>query len=194
MALTIEDGTIVSNANSYVTAAEAETFFDNRFETLWTDTADDDAKDAALVRAALYMRQKWRLRWMGSLVNAAQAMDWPRRGVPVIDFFDPFYENLHVPLDFQDTRYLGESEIPTEVKQAQMLLALYALATDGQTNVTLQGALGRMTKREKAGSLEVEYFGSDQGGDQRMITIYWEVQEMLRPFLKSNANGTVLRS
>lgn len=190
MALTVEDGTVVAGANSYVTAAEADTYFENIGETLWTQTAGDEAKEAALAKAASYMQQKYRLQWKGSRVEAFQSLDWPRRGVDVPDFFDPFYRQVNVPLQFQDTVFIGENVIPEEVKQAQMLLALATLDSAGASSTNLQPSLGRLTKREKVGSLEVEYMDPGQGGQSRQTTYYWDAENLLSPYLRPSRGHT----
>lgn len=190
MTLTVEDGTVVAGANSYVTVAEADTYFENLGEALWTSTATDEGKEAALAKAASYMQQKYRLSWKGSRVEAFQSLDWPRRGVDVPDFFDPFYRQVNVPLQFQDTVFIGENVIPEEVKQAQMLLALATLDSAGTSTTNLQPSLGRLTKREKVGSLEVEYMDPGQGGQSRQTTYYWDAENLLAPYLRPSRGHT----
>ena len=66
--------------------------------------ADEDQREFALIKAADYLEQKYRLLWKGSRAQSTQRMSWPRRGVDVPDFFDPFYRDLsNIPLSFQDT-------------------------------------------------------------------------------------------
>ena len=166
MSLTVEDGTNVAGANSYTTRAEFTTFMADRGETVIAE-ADNDQKDFALIKATDYMEQ---------------VLSWPRRGVDVPDFFDPFFRDLgNVPLSFQDTLFIPENEVPYEVKVAQMLIAKETFAGAESTGV-LQPALGRVTKREKLGVLEVEYFNSADGST-RQTTRYWDAQKTIEPFL-----------
>jgi hypothetical protein len=82
MTLIVEDGTLVANADSFVTVAEFKTFAASRGVTASAE-ADDDQVEVALRKAAQYMQQKFRLMWRGSMVEATQSLSWPRRGVPV---------------------------------------------------------------------------------------------------------------
>ena len=193
MTLTVEDGTIIANANSYVSVADADTFFTDMGETKWTVTAtavSPQQKEAALIQAAQYLQQKYRMRWKGSRVDAFQSLDWPRRGVDVPDFFDPFYRQVNVPLAFIDTLYLGEDYIPVEVQQAQMWLALEVMDATGQATVTLQPKYGRKTKREKAGPLEVEYMTAEEGGTPTQTTNYWNADRLIKPYLRPSSPHT----
>ena len=198
MTLIVEDGTRVSGANSFVTVAEADAYFEARIDTTWTD-ADDEQKERALVLAADYMTQAWRLLWNGSISDGTQALAWPRRGVPVPDFFDPFLKQGNVPLAFQDTYFIpeeGTGSIPQEIKDAQFLLARAQLDSSGNATVTLQTSLGRLTKREKVGSLEVEYMGPNDGGNSRQTQLYWDAYKRAEPFFKPDRGrvGQLTRS
>ena len=191
--LVVEDGSIVPGANSYVTVAEADAFFQDQFDAVWIG-ANDANKKTALIKAGFYMQAKYRMRWHGARVDAYQSLDWPRRGVAIPDFFDPFYRNIFVPAGFETTLFVAENVIPNEVKHAMCILARATMDSAGVSNIVLQPALGRVTKREKLGELEVEYFEGSAG--QRLQTVYWDAQELLRPFLRSESytTGTVVRS
>lgn len=192
--LVIEDGTVLNGSprpNSFVTEDEFRDYYALRND-LNASEADAEAVCAAIVFAWDYLNQNYRLRFVGSLVNVGQAGTWPRRGVPVPDFFDPFYRNTNVPWDFRYTVFIPENEIPVEVKEAQILLARASL-TGSSTQEALQGSLGRVTKREKLGDLEVEYFGTE-GGGQRQTTLYWDAEKRLEPYLQPRNVGTVVRS
>ena len=195
MTLIVEDGTIVASAESFVTVAEFKTFATNQGVTAAAE-ADDDQVEVALRKAAQYMQQKFRLFWRGSMVDATQRLSWPRRGVPVVDFFDPFYTNASVPLSFQDTYYIGENVIPPEVKECQNLLALATIDSAGASSGSLQPAYGRMTKREKAGDLEVEYMTGQEGGNTRQTETYWDAMKIVEPFLRPDQpqTGVILRT
>ena len=188
MALIVEDGTLVAGANSFVSIEDADTYFDTRQDTAWAD-ATDESKERSLVLAADYITQAWRLRWNGSLASATQTMTWPRRGVPVPDFFDPFFNQVGVPLAFQDTYFIPENEIPQAIKDAQMLLARAQMNDSGAVTKTLQDPLGRETIKEKVGSLEVQYMTPADGGSARQTTQYWDAQKRVEPYFNA-AFGT----
>jgi hypothetical protein len=194
MTMIVEDGSNVANANSYVTLTEYTTFLDDRGETTLSE-ADDEQKEFALIKATDYLQQKFRLLWKGSRVHATQRLDWPRRGVDVPDFFDPFFRDLsNIPLSFQDTLFIAENEIPYEVKVAQMLIANGTFSGAESTGV-LQPSLGRVTKREKLGELEVEYFNAEDGSS-RQTTIYWDAERTIDPFiaLQRLHTGSLIRN
>jgi len=198
MTLVIEDGTQGVGSptpNSYVTVAEFELFTANR---RLDDIADSGSTEieSALLKAADYMKQKFRMYWKGSRMEAHQPMDWPRRGVDVPDFFDPFRRQTNVPLAFQDTTFIASNVVPQEVKDAQMLIAIQTYPTGGSESTgVLQPQLGRTTKREKLGTMEVEYMDANDG-HTRTTTVYWDVERTIEPFLRPALphTGTLLRS
>jgi len=196
MTLVIEDGTQgVSSPtpNSYVTTEELTTFTTDRGLFDVADSGDGE-QESALLKAADYMTQKYRLVWKGSRVQAFQPMDWPRRGVDVPDFFDPFFKQTNVPISFQDTLFIPEDVVPQEVKTAQMLLAIATYSGDVSTG-NLQPSLSRTTKREKLGTLEVEYMGADDGHTRVTVT-YWDSKHTIEPFLLASHpfTGQMVRS
>ena len=81
----------------------------------------------------------------------------------------------------QDTLWIAENEIPGEVKEAQFLIAAETFS-GSESNGVIQPPLGRETKREKLGVLEVEYFDNTQGGG-RQTTKYWNAEKTIDPFL-----------
>lgn len=177
----VEDGTGVAGANSYATAEEFVDFHTERGNTTLAE-ADTDQIEAALVKGTDYLTQKFRLLWKGSRALENQILDWPRRGVDVPDFFDPFFRDLsNVPISFQDTLFIPENEVPWEVKVATFLIAAETFSGALSTGV-IQPSLGRVTKREKLGVLEVEYFDQTQGSG-RQTTKYWNVEQTVEPFL-----------
>ncbi len=102
--LTKEDGTQVTGANTYLTLAEAETFFESYFfKTVWDDASDSD-KNIALVNAARILDDQF--TWNGQRSNPdTQAMQWPRAKVTEGD------------------RNVATNEIPEEIQRAQAILA-----------------------------------------------------------------------
>jgi hypothetical protein len=77
MALEVEDGTAKANANAYVSAADADTYFTLRGNENWTD-ADTADKEAAIVRATFALDAKYGPSWVGVKKTQAQALQWPR--------------------------------------------------------------------------------------------------------------------
>lgn len=198
MTITVENGTSLDTTsplpNSYVDVASLRAFAVERglsnFAAQSPEVITDTQIEAALIKAEQYLRQKYRMRWKGSRVKATQPLDWPRRGVDVPDFFDPFFRQVNVPLQFQDTYFVAENEVPQEVRDAQMLLAIETFGGGTTSSTVLQGSLGRLTKREKLGSLEVEYMGPGEGGSSRQTTIYWDAEQLIQPYLRASSPHT----
>jgi hypothetical protein len=81
MALVVEDGTGVSNANSYIDVAY--------FDTYWTDRGNTDAvaivnKEPLLIQATDYIETVYYGLWLGERLTTTQALEFPR----VIDSVD----------------------------------------------------------------------------------------------------------
>jgi hypothetical protein len=135
MALIVEDGTGLLDAESYASVAEADAYHAARGNTAWANVAE---KEAMLRRATDYMTQAYRMRWAGDRVYDAQALDWPRAWVPITSRSYAF-------------SYLSQTLVPIEVKRACMELALIAASGD------LNAPLDRTTVREQVGEIAVEY-------------------------------------
>ena len=132
MTLIIEDGSIVANANSYVTTEEYMNWADARFGgSRSTGTTCVDDLEGFILRATDYFESQ---NLIGTKVSSAQPMQWPRQGA----YIDGFY--------------VSSSSIPNEVKASIFELAY----TEEQGNSEL-GTVERAVKKEKVASIEVEY-------------------------------------
>lgn len=131
MTITVEDGSIVAGANSYVSLAEARAYATARAKPLPTD---DTALEALLILSVDYLEAQ-RARYQGSKVDATQELQFPREGV----YIDG------VPLD--------ATAIPSILKQAQIRLAMEANA-----GVDLMPTRsGAFVKKEEVGPIVTEY-------------------------------------
>jgi hypothetical protein len=162
MSLIVEDGTGLSTAESYISVADADTYFINRGVTSWDALDNTDDKEPALRKATEYMINKYRRRWQGARVYQIQALDWPRVGVVV------------------DSWSVASDEVPTEVARACAELALKANAEDLQPDLE-QGVI-----REKVDVIEVEY---DKNSPQAIR--YSQIDSMLAPFLSGIGGASV---
>lgn len=79
MAIVIEDGTGKSNAEAYISVADADAYFAARGNAAWEALADD-AKEQALRAGADYLHG---YTWKGYRLTTTQALVWPRYGVVV---------------------------------------------------------------------------------------------------------------
>jgi hypothetical protein len=146
-----------TNANSYATMAEADTYFDERLQaTNWIGE-----KARALIMAT---RRIDVLRFEGEKVSTAQALKWPR-----IEAYD------------DDGEEYDTSTVPAIVKQATYELALKILNDDAASTDTL-GVTGlESIRRAKVGPLEVEVYKGFKAAD-----LPDTVLRLLRPVLASS--------
>lgn len=139
MALIIEDGSIVANADSFVSRADFITYAAAKGVTI----ADDAATDVLLVKAGQYINSL-ESQLKGDLVDRDQSMSYPR-------------EHLYI-----EGWYWENNEIPRQVILAQQELALDL--NDGVDLYNRPANPNLIAKKEKVhGAVEVEYFGKDSG-------------------------------
>lgn len=160
MSIIVEDGTGLSTAETYISVADAVTYFDARGNTDWDAIASDALREAALRKATDYMVSTYRRRWQGVRLDEDQALDWPRVGVVV------------------DSWSVDSDEVPTEVARACAELALRASSADLQADLT-QGVI-----QEGVGPLSVTY---DKSSPQAKR--FKAVDAMLAPFLSGVGGG-----
>lgn len=75
MALVVEDGTGLANADSYVSAADATAYHELFSNAAWASAASD-AKDVALRKATQYLDSHYKFKGVPRTVS--QALSWPR--------------------------------------------------------------------------------------------------------------------
>lgn len=78
--LTLEDGTGVKGAVSYVGTKEADRYFKFLGNSAWANASQDD-KEAALVRASQYADQRWYTRISAAPLNPEQGLALPVKGL-----------------------------------------------------------------------------------------------------------------
>ena len=164
MALIVETGSIIADAESYCSVADATTYHAARGNTAWAALTTDALREAALRKATDFMRQAYRSRWQGVKVDEDQALDWPRYDVVVEGYV------------------IASNIVPAEVKNACAELALRASAADlnpdlkqGKTSVTV-------------GSISTTY---DKNSPQWKR--YRAIDAMLAPYLKAGGGGCSVR-
>lgn len=129
MALIIEDGTIVSGANSFVTVAEIRAYSDLRGLDLPTE---DSGVEILAIKAMDYLGSI-EPRYQGHRYDEDQGLCFPRECI--------YY--------FQ--KYVG-GEIPDALKNAQCQLAF-----DANENDLLAAGTGKEIIEEKVGALGMKY-------------------------------------
>lgn len=145
MALVVENGTGLANAESYASVASADTYLLARGQSNWS-TLTTALKEEALRRATDYMRI---YRWKGTYATLIQALDWPRLGVYI-------YLNESV--------LVSSTIVPVPVQNACIELALRAAS--GPLIPEIAGdSTGRLaTKiRKRVGPIETETMYASEG-------------------------------
>lgn len=130
--LIIEDGTGLPDAQSYVDATTLSAYAASRGETL---PATPEEQEALLLRAMDYLET---LRYEGVRANESQALEWPRRGVMLFEW------------------YVDSDKIPTRLQQAQMQLAIDAQTADLMSHVKAS-ATGAVLEQRVEGAVAVKY-------------------------------------
>jgi len=133
MALIVEDGSQVTNSNSYSTRAEYIAYA----ASIGVTIADTVAADEQLIKAAGYI-DNHEQNLSGVRVERDQSMAYPRSGLYISGW------------------YWSTSEIPGDVKKCQLLYALSI--NDGEDLYNRTSSTNAPVKREKIeGAVEVEY-------------------------------------
>lgn len=135
MAFIVEDGTVVADANSYVTLVFADAYLaiDINAAATWDALLDAD-KERYLQAATRLLDQK--VRWKGEKVDETSALRWPRTGV---------YD--------RDNILIEDTEIPDQLKEVTCEMAKFLLSGEDPTVGTGVEAV----KRIKADVVEIEY-------------------------------------
>jgi hypothetical protein len=146
-ALVVETGAGLANANSWVDMGAMDDYCANMGYTTWPGVASpDDRRITAVIRGCAYIVRTYEGQWPGSKKEGrSQALPWPR-----IDSVD------------NNGAEIGESEIPIEVKNAQMEAALREYTNPGSLSPDVVGT--ERILREKVGDLEVQYADDDSSG------------------------------
>lgn len=100
MSLIVEDGSIVANAESYLSVADADTYHSLRGNTSWAGTSpatSTSAKEAALRKATEFINNEYYGRWKGELVDEDQSLAWPRN-YAINDETGQYYDSESIPL------------------------------------------------------------------------------------------------
>lgn len=171
MALIVETGSGLPNADALISVTEADTYHAARGNSEWT--GDNEAKEASIRRATAFLSNSY--TWAGLRThNRAQSLAWPRAGV----------------CDAEGNG-IASDEIPVEIKDACAEIALRELVTPGAMNPDFTQS--EMVKREKIGQIEVEYLNASSNADaQRPVLLV--VRDLIGAFLKTGAGNSIVGS
>ncbi|HEY9245639.1 MAG TPA: DnaT-like ssDNA-binding protein [Candidatus Methanoperedens sp.] len=157
MALTVEDGTGILNADSYVALTDFRTFASNRGLTL--PIADNDCE--ILLRKALDYIETFRDRFKGAKLFGQSYLQWPRSEV-LIDNFE-----------------IGLDEIPIQLKNAQMQAAFELQSVDPMSTIS-EPAI----RSEQVDVIKTEY-AIPRDSERNPPVVMPKVDAFLAPLLKS---------
>ena len=134
MALTIVATAGAAHANSYITLSNAQDVVDSLVEdddvVAWA-SATTDQKNRALYTAAERIDRE---RFLGARATDTQSLQWPRTGVRRPDTYINTYS---VGFPFRiTTDYYTDTEIPTQIEKAQVVLAVYLNNNKGSLGLT----------------------------------------------------------
>lgn len=142
MTITVETGAVVANADSYLSVADADTYFSGHGSpTTWTGATTAE-KEAALKYATRWLDSNY--KWYSDIYSTSQVLGWPR-----------------VAYTDHDGRSVGGlSVMPQDLLDATAEMALEYLSNEFVSST--QGI-----SRERIGSAEVQYSG---GSSKRTYT------------------------
>lgn len=165
MALIVEDGTGKTDAESYISVADATTYFAARGNTVWSGLASDTVREQLLRKATDYMVGRYGLRWKGERVSEDQALDWPRSCAYANGFL------------------IDADAVPLIVRTVCAEYAVRASAGD------LQPDVGAQVKQEVVGPISVTYADGARQSDA-----YKALDMALNPYLKGMGAISVARA
>lgn len=168
MSFIVEDGSIVPNANAYITVQFYRDYWTERGTDVTAQT-DDDIQ-SAIILATQYIDNN--NSWKGFIVTNDQSLDWPRSSV---------YDKDGRDIDYQS--------IPLDVKRATAEYAYRSITNaDGLLpDPTDTGAVKR--QRDKVGSLETETEYQDGTGGYFGIKNYPTADRYLAFYRKGGIGG-----
>lgn len=210
MAFTVEDGTIIADANAYITVQYFRDWFTDRgVSAAATDsgTYTTSAIEAAIIKATDYVDKRFGPKFVGDRYDDDQELEWPRINA---------YDNRQ--------NYIATTEIPKYLKRAVAEYSMIALKlTDllplpansfntvnpdtGETEVATGGLVQR--QKTKVGPIEDEtWYNQEQwrlvlngrapGPNSDMSSLinlpeYPVADEWLRPIVKTGLRVSLAR-
>lgn len=168
--LVLEDGTGVTTANSYTTAAEALTILDVKPTQLAAYTALSAAEqDNYVIWASDWLDDY--MDWKGSKSVDTSGLRWPRCGV----------------LD-RDGILIAETAVPSQLKQAVAETAVWLIGNAAAGSGGESSNLPEGIKRVKADVVEVEFFeggsaDSQSGSDLLPVNIRFLLRSLGNPIV-----------
>ena len=129
--MVVEDGTGLSNADSFVSVAYADTYFSTRNVTEWASLLN---KEALLVKATDYIEAVYSEAWKGTTLVDTQSLSFPR----IIDDATVYPDRLlkavcELALKANDGALLIDVEQRTIEEKIDVITVKYADYSDQKT-------------------------------------------------------------
>lgn len=176
MTFTVEDGTGVAGALSYVDVTYADSFFAARGDTAWAALATDASKQVYLVRATDYIEILYSHRFIGDKALAANPLSWPRINTG----------------DWLDTAY-ADDEIPDILKKAQCLYAVEAINGPLMPTPAIDDTgFAVITTRKQVGPIQKDFRVVPGQTGRLIVRPYPLADGMIAPLLRPGG-GRVIR-
>lgn len=179
--LTVEDGSGLLDANSYVDLSFADEFHSTNPHSTWPE--DEEQKKKGLITASRMLDQQW--VWNGYRTTSQQSLQWPREEVRDPDARTP--QNHLGDYGFRDRNpsYLRGNEVPAFIKRATAALAAIVLGENREVEVESAG----LNKFKLDGVLEVEFNNATEKG----VVPEWITSELLRYGRNSQSGARSVR-
>lgn len=164
MTFVVEDGSGKTDANSYVSVADCDTYHSNHSGSTTWSGATTANKEKALRLATQYLDAKYERRWIGVRFSLEQRLHWPRSYVEQYDIYT-----------------ISTTTIPRELKDACCELALKQLSdTDLAPDITNPGNIAEEEVSAGSVSSRTKYVG----GGKSQTKSYTLVRHLLQPLLR----------
>jgi|15BtaG_2_1085339.scaffolds.fasta_scaffold03962_6 hypothetical protein len=175
MAITVEDGTGLAAADSYLSVADADTYHTKHGASTDWSGASTATKEEALRIATQYLDVVYSRRWIGVRQVETQSLAWPRWQVVDYDGFT-----------------IGDDEVPSQLEDATAELAVRHITETG----------GLLPDIASPGTIQSERTGIGRGavttsktfvGGKSQIKQFRKVELLLRDLLVASS-GEIARA
>lgn len=168
--LIVEDGSGISDSNSYCDLDFALEYCVNHGYTSWIDMTEDEQK-VYLIKGTSFVDNFY--EWKGYKRTSVQSLEFPRNGL----------------IDNNKTEILG---IPNNLKKAVIEAAFINLSSEVDNLFVSRDENGAI-KRQKVDELEVEYFGESEATETEAEykTTYQVLNKLLKGLYKEKELSSV---
>jgi len=171
--LILEDGTGVTDANSYAVAADFQTYYEDREVNI--DDFDTTQMEVGLIEASKYLDLRWGQYFKGSIAVETQGLEFPR------SYLYDRYGNV-------------VNGLPAPIVEAAILYALEWLNDNLYPDTSTSSAKEVKKKKTVVGPIttEVEYVGSVSQGSALKFPL---ADKLVKQYTTgSNGSASVMRN